>query len=52
LCFVANQPDWSLFRDSKIQNFPSVKWKLMNQEKMKKDKIIQYVEATNAALYK
>lgn len=40
--FVRNEPDWSLVRNSKIANYPSVKWKLMNQEKMGKEKLLKY----------
>jgi predicted nucleotidyltransferase component of viral defense system len=44
LGFVANEPDWSLVRDSKIKDYPSVKWKLMNQEKMGKAKKGTYLK--------
>lgn len=39
ISFVSNKPDWSLVRDDKIKEFPSVKWKVFNQEKLElKDK--------------
>ena len=41
--FVSNTPEWTFVRDSKIKNYPSVQWKLMNQEKMEKDKRDGYV---------
>ncbi len=50
ISFVSNNADWSKARDSKIQNFPSVKWKMMNQEKMKEDKISVYIEKVRIAL--
>lgn len=43
LGFVSNSPDWSLVRDSKIKDYPSVKWKLHNQEKMEQGKIKKYL---------
>ena len=45
ISFVSNRPDWSKVRNDKIKDFPSVKWKLMNQEKMKKDKIKNYIKS-------
>jgi hypothetical protein len=33
LSFIENRPDWTLARDAKIKDFPSVKWKLFNQKK-------------------
>ena len=40
ISFVSNKPDWSLVRDDKIKDFPSVKWKILNQEKLElKDKV-------------
>lgn len=42
--FVSNKPDWTLVRDDKIKDFPSVKWKLMNQNKMKEPKLSEYIE--------
>ncbi len=34
LSFVSNEPDWTLVRDNKIKDYPSVKWKMMNQKQM------------------
>ncbi len=50
LSFVSNKPDWSKFCDPKIKDFPSVKWKIMNQEKMAKDKLEQYIDKTKQVL--
>lgn len=47
LSFVSNEPDWTLVRDSKIKDYPSVKWKMLNQEKMEKGKRAQYVRNLN-----
>ncbi len=44
ISFVSNKPDWSLVRDDKIKDFPSVKWKLMNQGKMDQKKLNLYVQ--------
>ena len=44
ISFVSNTPDWTLVRDAKIKDFPSVKWKIMNQKKMGKDKLHEYVK--------
>ena len=46
LSFVSNKPDWTLVRDDKIQDYPSVKWKIMNQIKMIKKKHEKYMDAT------
>jgi len=48
LGFVSNKPDWTLVRDSKIKEYPSVKWKLFNQEKMSKVKRDKYIESTKS----
>ncbi len=45
LSFISNNPDWSLVRDDKIKNYPSVKWKMLNQNKMAKTKREKYIEA-------
>ncbi|MDD4976824.1 MAG: hypothetical protein PHY93_20885 [Bacteriovorax sp.] len=42
--FVDNNPDWSLVRDNKIKNYPSIKWKMLNQEKMSKEKREKYIK--------
>ena len=44
ISFVLNKPDWTKVCDGKIKDYPAVKWKLMNQEKMSKDKHKKYVE--------
>lgn len=43
LGFVCNEPDWSLVRDRKICDYPSVRWKLLNQEAMKDGKKKEYI---------
>ncbi len=43
LSFVANQPDWTLVRNSRIQDYPSVKWKMLNQSKMNNVKTSKYL---------
>lgn len=48
--FVSNNADWSKARDSKIQHFPSVKWKMMNQESMNKEKLKIYIENVTKVL--
>ena len=50
ISFVSNEPDWSLVRDAKIKDYPSVKWKLMNQAKMGDIKLEKYIKAI-AALF-
>ena len=44
ISFVSNEPDWSKARNEKIKDFPSVKWKLMNQGKMGESKLKEYIE--------
>lgn len=41
--FVSNKPDWSKVRDPKIKDYPSVKWKLFNQERMGSKKREDYI---------
>ena len=43
ISFVRNVPDWSLVRDRKIRDYPSVRWKLLNQESMKAGKKNEYI---------
>jgi hypothetical protein len=43
ISFISNEPDWSKVRNEKIKDFPSVRWKLLNQEKMGKKKIQAYI---------
>lgn len=44
LGFVVNRPDWTLVRDAKIKDYPSVKWKMTNQEKIEKKKSEEYIK--------
>ncbi len=46
ISFVSNKPDWSLVHDAKIKDFPSIKWKLMNQGKIEKKKLEKYISDT------
>ncbi len=48
--FVRNTPDWQLFKYSKISEFPAVRWKLLNQQKMSADKRKKYISAVGAVL--
>lgn len=48
ISFVSNKPDWSLVRDSRIQNYPSVMWKMMNQNQMTGEKLNQYINKLEA----
>lgn len=50
--FVKNEPNWSMVRDSKIKDFPSVKWKLYNQSKMNSGKQDEYLKKTLEVLNK
>ena len=50
ISFVSNTPDWTLVRDNKIQHYPSVKWKLHNQEKMPERKKADYIEEVRKVL--
>ena len=50
ISFVSNNADWSKARDAKIQYFPSVKWKKMNQENMNKEKLETYIENVTTVL--
>ena len=43
--FSSNSPDWSLVRDERIKDFPSVQWKLSNQMKMDEGKRKKQVDA-------
>lgn len=44
LGFVENKPDWTLAHDAKIKDYPSVKWKMFNQEKMSQAKRTTYLK--------
>ena len=48
--FVRNTPDWHLVKHSKIKDFPAVRWKLLNQQKMSKEKRIGYINAIDELL--
>lgn len=50
ISFVSNEPDWTMARDEKIKDFPSVRWKLMNQEKMTEAKLKTYIESVIKAI--
>lgn len=50
--FVEGNPDWNLVRDSKIKDFPSVKWKLFNQDKMSAKRRKEYLKKTFEVLSK
>ncbi|MCB9228190.1 MAG: nucleotidyl transferase AbiEii/AbiGii toxin family protein [Deltaproteobacteria bacterium] len=47
ISFVSDEPDWSLVRDQKIKEHPSVRWKISNQKKMTQQKINAYIKATS-----
>lgn len=47
ISFVKNRPDWNLYTYPKIKDYPSIKWKMLNQEKMdlkKKDDQVALLE--------
>lgn len=50
ISFVTNEPNWSLVRDAKIQIYPSVKWKLFNQNEMSKKKKTEYLNKMHKIL--
>lgn len=45
LSFFEAKPDWSLFRESRAQDLPAIKWKLMNLSKLDSVKRIAQIEA-------
>jgi predicted nucleotidyltransferase component of viral defense system len=51
ISFVSNSPDWSLVRNAKIRDFPSVLWKIHNQEKITSSKLKEYVKAVEKILF-
>lgn len=51
ISFISNQPDWSLVRDSKIKEYPSVKWKLHNIAKMNEIKKLQNIDKLKKCLF-
>ena len=48
--FVRNTPDWHLVKHSKIKDFPAVRWKLINQQKMSKEKRDRYIATIDELL--
>ncbi len=44
ISFISNAPNWDLVRDKKVQDYPSVRWKLHNQSQMREGKRDFYVE--------
>lgn len=48
--FVENEPKWDLFKHSKIQDFPSIKWKMYNQSKMTEKKREEYTKKVKSVL--
>jgi len=51
LSFKNLEPDWSLLRLDGIKDLPAVKWKLLNLEKMSKDKHKKALEELKKALH-
>ena len=45
--FTSNVPDWNLLTHSRMCEFPAVRWKLLNQKKMSKEKKKKYIEAVD-----
>ncbi|MFT6068086.1 MAG: hypothetical protein ACJAT2_002333 [Bacteriovoracaceae bacterium] len=50
ISFAENNPDWSLFRNEKIKDYPSIKWKLLNQRSMKEKKSSEYIDKVKELL--
>lgn len=50
ISFVSNEPNWSLLRDEKIKDFPSVRWKLFNQSKISQTKLDIYIQKVSDCL--
>jgi predicted nucleotidyltransferase component of viral defense system len=48
--FIENKPDWKKVRDQKIKDYPSVKWKMANQEKMSLKKKEEYIKKLKSIL--
>lgn len=48
LSFFEAKPDWSLFRESRAQDLPAIKWKLMNLSKLDSGKRSAQIEALKA----
>ncbi|MCO4753973.1 MAG: nucleotidyl transferase AbiEii/AbiGii toxin family protein [Bacteriovoracaceae bacterium] len=51
MSFVSNNPDWKLVRNSKIKDFPSVRWKLFNQKKMSHKKLEKYIKDVKSVFF-
>ena len=51
ISFVRNKPDWNLLRYSHIKDFPAVKWKLLNQQKMSSTKRERYIAAVDKLFF-
>ncbi len=43
ISFVKNSPNWGNTNIQKVKDYPSIKWKLLNQENMSKDKKKKYI---------
>lgn len=50
LSFVQNQPNWELYAFPKIKEYPSIKWKLLNQSKMNEQKSKDYIKKVKQTL--
>ena len=48
--FVRNFPNWNLVSNIKIREFPAVRWKLLNQQKMSEMKRIKYIKTVDKLL--
>nr|BFD66173.1 nucleotidyl transferase AbiEii/AbiGii toxin family protein [Bdellovibrio sp. HAGR004] len=48
LSFFEAKPDWSLFRESRAQDLPAIKWKLMNLSKLDSGKRVAQIETLKA----
>ena len=47
ISFVKNNPDWALINKAEFKKFPSVQWKILNQQRMndrKREKYIRNLE--------
>jgi predicted nucleotidyltransferase component of viral defense system len=50
ISFVKNSPNWEKMSIQKIKDFPSIKWKLFNQEKMSAKKQGEYIKEVEKCL--
>jgi predicted nucleotidyltransferase component of viral defense system len=48
--FASRDPDWSKIIIPEIEKYPSIQWKLFNQNKMTKEKVGQYVQKVRQVL--